>query len=586
MAGPSRSLLFLTLIAPSFTNAASIPVVSAPSGVEERMNALASGILSHDDLYYRQMSPAVTDAQYDRLFAELLQLERRHPQLIAADSPTQRVARDAENADLALPHERPMQSLTSSVTPEAVQALLVKNASMSKVTFLVQPKVDGLPVELIYLHGKLVSAATRGDGTKGADVTDVASRIAGIPRQLSGSYPERVAVRGEVYADRALLAKAALEKPYATPRHFAAGILKSTDPDEAAVSILRLFPFEVVGADETIGVASDYAALNTLANWGFPGVDELTGRAQTMDEVRREYLKYLAKREKLPFAADGIVVKVDDLNLRRKLGEGARAPFWAAAWKFPPETASTVVREIRWKTGRSGRRTPVAEIEPVMLAGVRVTHVSLHNADTAARLDAAAGDRVVIAMVGDIIPQVVQVEKAAHEALAAPIPVSAEMHPAACLTDSEGCREQFVARAVHFVSRQGLNIQGLGPKQVRKLVEAGLVRDLPSLVRLKQEEIVAVAGISEARAKRLTVALRRAERPDQFRVVAAVGIAGVGPAAVKRLAKSYRSLDSLLASGAEGDTAEGGSAAEKVRDFFGTPEGKELLRGLREVNLL
>jgi DNA ligase (NAD+) len=585
MAGPSRSLLFLALLAPSFTNA-SIPVASAAPGVEERMKSLRSDILYHDDLYYRQMSPAVADADYDRLLAELLQLEQRHPQLIAIDSPTRRVGSDASEANLRLPHERPMQSLTSSVTPDAVQALLVKSASISKATFLIQPKVDGLPVELLYLHGKLVSAATRGDGSKGAEVTEVASRIAGIPQQLSGSYPERVAVRGEVYADRALLARAALDKPYATPRHFAAGILKSTDPDEAAVSILRLFPFEVVGADETMGVTSDSAALNTLAGWGFPGVENLTVRVETLAEVRREYLKYLAKRETLPFAADGIVVKVDELDLRRSLGQGARAPLWAAAWKFPPETAVATVREITWKTGRSGRRTPVAEVEPVTLAGVRVRHVTLHNSDTAASLGVAAGDRVLIAMVGDVIPQVLQVEKAVNPAAAEGTPAPAPMNPAACFTDVEGCREQFVARAIHFVSRQGLNIPGLGPKQVRKLIEAGLVRDLPALMSLKSEDIVAVGAMSEARAKRLTDALRRVERPDPFRVVAAVGIAGVGPTAVKRMAKSYRSLDDLLASTAGGETAKGGSAAKQVRDFFGTPEGKELLRGLREVNLL
>jgi DNA ligase (NAD+) len=584
MPGTSRSLLLLALLAPSFVNAASTSCSSPAPDAEVRIHSLRGELLFHNDLYYRLSSPAIEDGEYDRLFAELLQLERCHPQVASSGSPTVMIPSDAPRWKLTLPHERPMQSLRSSVTAEAVQALLTKDVLAHGVMLLVQPKVDGLPIELVYLNGRLVSAATRGDGSKGADVTEVAARIPGIPQQLTGEYPERVVVRGEVYADRSLMAQAKGMKPYATPRHFAAAILKSRYPDDSAISALRLFPFEFVNAEIAAAVASDTAALRMLALWGFP-ISHLTGRAGTMEEVRREYLRYLSERDKLPFAADGIVVKVDDLALRRILGEGARAPFWAAAWKFPPQTASTTVRQIRWKTGRSGRRTPVAEVAPVTLGGVRVTHVSLQNPDAAARLGVTAGDRVIIAMVGDIIPQVLHVEKREGPAAGVEPPPTAvaAISPTACLSDTEGCREQFLARAVHFVSRKGLDVRGLGAGQLRKLVEAGLVHDLPSIIKLDPEELAAVPGIGESSARRLTDRLRRIGRPDAFRLLAAIGIPGVGPDATKQLARRFGSLEELLASP---ETAKDGRALRKVRSFFGTPEGKDLLKGFREVDLL
>lgn len=584
----SLSLLLLLISAIPFVEASSECPDIAPVSAKNRMAHLEKEIAYHNGLYYKSLRPEISDAEYDRLFAELVQLEHCFPGLASAGSPTGKVGNGSPPDSLTLRHERPMLSLTSSTGSEAVEALLHRAADKSnRPRLLVQPKVDGLPVELVYRSGRLVSAATRGDGRQGSDVTKRIQEIHGIPQLLSGRFPALVTVRGEIYADRALMRKArGSGKGYATPRHFAAATLKSRHPAHLALAALRMFPFELVDAEESSAVTSDLAALGVLSLWGFPVRLDLTTQVESMEEIRAAYREYLTRRGELPFAADGIVVKVDDLALRKSLGEGSRAPFWAAAWKFPPETAGTLVRSIRWKKGRTGRLTPVAVLEPVMLSGVMVSRVSLHNAETLQRLCIAAGDRVVIALVADIIPQVLEVRRERNRAAcaegesaeAAPLP------PDACLKDGPGCREQFLARAVHFASRGGLGITGLGPGRLRKLVESGLVGDLPSLFRLRREEVASVSGFTADSARRLTEALRHAGRPEASRLLASLGIPGVGPAAARRLAKQFVTLDALLLSKEE--LAGGGVALQNVRSFFETEQGKELLKGLREADLL
>jgi DNA ligase (NAD+) len=601
------SIILLTSANPFLCPASPCPEFSAAKA-KARLAHLVKEIKFHNDLYYKSARPVLTDQQYDQLFHELVELELCFPQFAAADSPTHKVPSDAGKEALSLRHQSPMLSLTSSIGPEAVQSLLSRAMRVgSRPKLLIQPKVDGLPVELVYQEGRLVSAATRGDGRLGADVTKRVKEITGIPHQLSGRFPPRVTVRGEVYADRRLMAVARESlKEYATPRHFAAATLKSQHPDPLAVTALRLFPFQLLDADLGCGVTSDQAALELLSLWGFPVRLDLTHAAQGMDEIGLAYRKTLAGRGESPFAADGIVVKIDDLLLRRQLGEGSRAPFWAAAWKFPPETTMTVVREIRWNSGRTGRRTPVAEVVPVHLGGVRISRVSLNNAETVRRLGLSPGDRVVIALVADIIPQIVEVNKADAAATStdatstdatstnatstnatstnATSTDAPKQEQGLCLSDTPGCRDKFLARAVHFTSKAGLDISGLGPKRLRLLIEARLVRDLPSLFRLKQHELAAVHGFGPESARRLAAELRRAERPEPFRLLAALGIPGVGPTTAKRLAKRLDSLEALLLLEADGTADE--PALQKVFGFFGSPEGQELLKGLREVNLL
>lgn len=575
--------LCLFLVSSSPARAATTACTAIPRGdALNRISQLEQELRFHNDRYYKSAAPVITDQEYDRLFAELQHLEFCFPDLASAASPTSSVASDSDSKQLTVEHQRPMLSLSSGTTADAVAALLQRAKSIDeRPALLLQPKVDGLPMELVYRSGRLISAATRGDGRRGADVTERARQIAAIPQQLTGAVPELVAVRGEVYADRNLMAKAETgSTSYATPRHFAAATLKAHQPSPSAVAALRFFPFELVHAEQ-VGVKTDQEALRLLSLWGFPVPLDQTEPVSSMEQVRDAYRRYLKARGQLPFAADGIVVKIDRLALREIMGEGARAPFWAAAWKFPPETATTVISRIVWKTGRTGRSTPVAEIVPVNLAGVKVTRVSLQNADLVQRLRLSAGDTVVIALVGDIIPRIVGVEGKVKVAPGAP-PLA--ITPAqACLTNLPGCREQFLARAVHFASKQGLNIPGLGPRRMRKLVEAGLVRDLPSILRLQPAQLAAVPGFGTAAAARIGAAIKRAGRPRTFPLLVSLGIEGVGPAAARKLAQSFHSLDALLQSAQSKHCTP---AEQKVRDFFDSAEGRELLRGLREAGVI
>ncbi|MHB8058812.1 MAG: NAD-dependent DNA ligase LigA [Desulfuromonadaceae bacterium] len=555
------------------------------------MFTLADEIRYHNHLYYEKAQPVISDAEYDKLFARLVSLEECFPAQAAADSPTRKVGGGVSGETRLVTHEQPMLSLSSATGPEAVAILLKRVASAGEVQLLVQPKVDGLPVELVYKAGRLVSASTRGDGRAGEDVTERIREIQGIPQQLSGNFPSKVVVRGEIYADLELLQTyrtgAATEK-YATPRHMAAGVLKSQKQDPAAVAVLRLFPFELVTAGS---VTTDLAALQLLSDWGFPVASVHTVTVRTFADIEDFYHDYLARRAQQPFAMDGIVVKVDDLRLRQRLGKGARAPFWAAAWKFPPDTATTLVREIVWTVGRSGRRTPVVELVPVHLGGVQVSRVSLHNEAELGRLDVAPGDQVVVELVGDVIPQILEVVgRAPRKAAAGATPVQVPVPPLdICLKDSADCREQFIAKAAYFTSKSGLGIAGLGRGRLQKLVEAGLVSDLPSLFLLNADAVAAVPGFGMESARRLTASIRAAGHPDSYRTVTALGIPGVGPKSVERLARQFASLDALLGAG-EGKltvlAASDSRAARTVRSFFHSPGGEELLIKFRKLGIL
>jgi DNA ligase (NAD+) len=373
-----------------------------------RIQKLSSEIKHHNVLYYEKNAPEISDAAYDRLFSELRILESCFPALAATNSPTRTVGMAVSGVKSKIRHETPMLSLASATGPKAVEKLLQRiSGKGSTAALLVQPKVDGLPVELVYQEGRLVSAATRGDGRFGQAVTERVRSIQGIPPQLTGSFPARVVVRGEVYVDLATSSSATPH--YATPRHQAAGTLLAGTPNPALVAALRFFPFELVQAQHCCGVLTDSAALRLLKSWGLPVRPELTTPAANLNGVRAVYQTILAERQKLPFSADGIVVKVDELALRQRLGAGSREPRWAAAWKFPPATAVTTVREIRWQTGRTGRRTPVALLEPVSIGGIRVSRASLHTKSEVKRLGITAGDQVVVALVGDVIPQIITV---------------------------------------------------------------------------------------------------------------------------------------------------------------------------------
>lgn len=574
------SILVLLVFIPAISYAC--PKISTIDA-KHQITTLANDIRYHNKLYYEKAQPAISDAEYDKLFEKLEDLEGCFPELVTADSPTRTVGSSADTGPRMVKHERLMLSLSSSTTPDAVHALLKRVSVVGDVLLLVQPKVDGLPVELVYESGRLVSASTRGNGSFGDDVTARVREISGIPLSLSGAYPGRVVVCGEIYADLPLMRdyeRNATVK-YATPRHMAAGVLKAQKPDPAAVAVLRLFPFELVNAGSAgNNLRSDLAVLKMLSEWGFPVNSKYSKQLRSFIEVEAVYRAYQGNRAQQPFAMDGIVVKVDDLALRQQLGEGRRVPLWAAAWKFQPDTARTTVQNIHWQVGRSGRRTPVAEVVPVTLSGVLVSRVSLHNIKELARLGIKIGDQVEIALVGDLIPQIVCVVEsvATNEIAEEPLVENDDL----CFRDNLGCRARFLSRAVYFTSKAGLDISGLGRKRLKTLIEAGLIYDLPSIMRLPSIENALALALGPKTALKVAGAIRSRLHPPPFRAVAALGIPGVGTVAVERMSTQFSSLDALLAADGHSDSF---GAAQSVRQFFSTPYGKVLFQEFCQLGI-
>lgn len=562
----------------------------SPDAATARVNGLTAEIRYHNHLYYQKNTPEISDAAYDRLLSELMLLEECFPQLATVDSPTKSVGEKViKGTGATVRHEKPMLSLSSSLGPQAVEALLRKTASGDETaTLLVQPKVDGLPVELVYVDGRLHSAATRGDGWYGEKVTEQVGAIEGIPPLLAGMYPARVVVRGEIYADvqaAAALADSQRGK-YATLRHLAAGTVLSDAPDPHTLAVLRFFPFELVNA-AGCNVSSDRQALALLAEWGFPITPDHVRQVEGSKDLQTQYSWFLANRDQLPFAMDGIVVKVDDLSLRQQLGEGSRSPFWAAAWKFPPATARALVREIRWQVGRTGRRTPIAVVVPVSLGGVRVRRVSLQNSSELIRLGVAPGDHVVIALVGDVIPRIVEVIKGDTSAAATGIASEETVTPDrdSCFRDSPGCRERFLARAAYFTSKSGLAMTGLGRGRLKTLIEAGLLDDLPTIYRLTVDQKILASVLGPKTALTVTAAINSRRHPPPFRLLAALGISGVGPVAADHLGRQFSTLPALLDADEQliNSLSKSSAAAHLVRTFFATQQGKELLHKFREL---
>jgi DNA ligase (NAD+) len=581
-------LLITTLPAGSFA-ASDCPLLDTPTATAQ-LETLSAEVLYHNRLYYQELRPVLSDAEYDRLYAKLVRLEACFPLLVSADSPTRRVGSAEIDPKLTIAHAQPMLSLTSSSGEEAVAALLqrVQKVAAGKVLYLVQPKFDGLPVELLYLQGKLVAAATRGDGLRGEDVTTQAQKIPAIPQKLRGDYPPRVLLHGEVYARKQRPESAPLSataEPYATLRHQAVATLRNHDATPEALAALAFFPFTHFSASDT--VLSDRESLRALKAWGFPDPLPQTWRATSLAEIRDLFATALAERSSWLFAADGIVVKVDDLALRRTLGDGSRAPNWAAAWKFPAATALTTVTEIVWQTGRTGRKTPVATLAPITLAGIQVEHVTLHNAAELERLDLIAGDEVQVALSGDVIPQIVAVtRRIPRPAVLAGVAVVAAQ-PDDCYRAAPHCSAQFLSRAVYFASPTGLNIAGLGRGRLQSLIASGLVTDLPSLLTLQEEKIVLVDGLGAATATKIATALQNAQHPQPWRLLAALGIESVGPKALARLQKHYATLGAVtIAAAPELASVIGDRPGAALSRFLASPAARPQLTAFYRLGLL
>jgi DNA ligase (NAD+) len=526
---------------------------------------LAEDIRAHNEAYYQDDAPTVSDADYDALFQRLIALEEAFPDLRTDDSPTQRVGAAPAQGFAKVRHAVPMLSLGNAFDEDDVAEFVARIrrflniAEGEPVELVAEPKIDGLSVSLRYEGGNFVRGATRGDGSEGEDITANLRTIGDIPEALSGDAPDVAEVRGEVYLPKSAFRKlnedqeAAGEKVFANPRNAAAGSLRQLDSSITAKRPLRMFAYS--WGELSADVAdSQWAFLDRVRGWGFQtnplsrvcgGVEDLLAFHADVGEARAE----------LDYDIDGVVYKVNRLDLQRRLGFVSRAPRWAIAHKFPAEQATTILRGIDIQVGRTGSLTPVARLEPVTVGGVVVSNATLHNEDEIARKDVRIGDTVVVQRAGDVIPQVVR-------AVAEKRPKDAEPYvfPNACpicgsdavrgpdeavrrCTGGLTCEAQVVERLKHFVSRDAFDIEGFGAKHIAAFHEDGLVASPGDIFRLEEEAIAAREGWGEQSAANLIAAIADRRRVPLDRLIYALGIRQIGQATARLLARNYASYD-------------------------------------------
>ena len=479
----------------------------------ERLLELRRQLNEHSYRYYALDQPIISDGEYDRLFQELLDLEARHPELISEDSPSRRVGAPPLDGFTQVSHRLPMLSLENAFSDADILAFeerLLRFLNQSeRPAYVIEPKLDGLAVELVYRDGLLIQGSTRGDGQVGEEITAQLRTIRSIPLRLHRRVAGLFEVRGEVFMENAGLSRlneqqlAAGRPVFANPRNAAAGSLRQLDPAVTASRPLKFFAYGVSVPAET-GCTGQYQLLNYLTSLGLP-VCQLTRFCPSLAEVIAAYAELAALRHDLPYEIDGMVVKVDSLLLQERLGNKARAPRWALARKFPAKQETTRLLAVDFQVGRTGAITPVAILEPVSVGGVMVSRATLHNQDELARKDLRIGDTVLIQRAGDVIPEIVMA--ITENRNGSEMPIAMPTHCPVCgqpLTRPEGeavtrchnlhCPAQRLQGLIHFASKAGLDIEGLGRKNIEQLMEAGLVNDIPDIFTLEQSALEGLEG--------------------------------------------------------------------------------------------
>ncbi len=587
--------------------------------VAQRIAELRALIRRYDYHYYVLDDPIVSDAEYDALMAELRALEAAHPELITPDSPTQRVSGTAASQFAKVQHPQPMLSLGNAFTTtdllawrDRVLRLLGNDAA---IAYVVEPKIDGLAIALTYRDGRFVQGATRGDGEVGEDVTANLRTIGSIPLtlhpldgirdpDLPADLPSLIEVRGEVYmrtADFEALndrLAAAGERIFANPRNAAAGSLRQKDPAITAARPLRFFAYGV-GPVEGVTLTSQWQTLRYLRTLGFP-VNQDARRFTDFAEVLAYCEEWMARRDSLPYEADGMVIKIDDFAQQNELGVVGRDPRWAIALKFPAREAITRLLDITVNVGRTGVVTPNAELEPVQIGGVTVRNASLHNADYIAQRDIRIGDYVIVKRAGDVIPYVVGPVVARRDGSerlwqfpthcpACGSPLEREPGEAAWRCNNFSiCPAQLVRRVEHFVSRGALDIVGMGEKQAELFVQLGLVRDVADLFYLKAEQLEGLEGFGSKRIANLLAAIDAARHRPLDRLIVGLGIRYVGTVAAQALVNALGSLSAIM--NARQEELEqipgiGPVVAASIVDFFARPENRALIEKLRAAGV-
>jgi DNA ligase (NAD+) len=574
-----------------------------PSAIEQRIKKLRAEIEHHNHLYFVEAKPEISDHEYDRLMRELVDLETANPDLITPDSPSQRVGGQPIEGFRTVEHAVPMMSIDNTYDESEVRAFDTRVRKLlgdnEQIQYVLEPKVDGVAATLRYENGLLVLAATRGDGRRGDDITSNAKTIHSIPLRLTQKdFPKILEVRGEIFMPSAVFQKlnkereAAGEEVFKNPRNLTTGALKQLDPKITASRKLR-FVSHGLGEVQSLSVQSYWETLKLLKTWNLP-IGEHLILAKTIQQVIEGIEKFAEIRGKLTYQTDGMVIKVDSLSQRDRLGFTSKAPRWVIAFKYAAEQTQTILKHVDWQVGKNGTLTPVARLEPVFLAGTTVSNATLHNLDQIRKLDLHLGDTIVLEKAGEVIPYVRQAVKEKRPKNAKVIepptrcpscntPVEKDPDGPYIRCPNPACPAQLRERLQWFCARNQMDIENIGEALVDQLVETGLVKTFADLYRLKVDDLLKLERMGEKSAQNVIDAIAASRTRGLDRLLAALGIRHVGNRVATVLAQNFTSLKSLQEATADQLSSVheiGEVIAQSVHDFFTSPAGRKTIESL------
>lgn len=571
------------------------------TNTEQKINELRQELRQHNYNYYVLDHPTISDFDFDKKLKELLELEAKHPEFFDANSPTQRVGGAVTKNFETIAHEHRMYSLDNSYSKEDLQdwETRIKKLVDGNIQYTCELKYDGASISITYEDGKLIKAVTRGDGFQGDNVTANIKTIKSVPLQLKGDYPPKFDIRGEIVLPFDGFNKMNEERieigeePYRNPRNTASGSLKLQDSAEVAKRPLECLLYNLTGSN--LRVTTHFESLEKASQWGFK-VPNVARLVNSIDEVFHFIDYWNVERHNLPYETDGVVIKVNNLQQQEELGYTAKAPRWAMAYKFKAEQVSTRLNTITYQVGRTGAITPVANLEPVELAGTTVKRASLHNADQIKKLDIRVGDEVYVEKGGEIIPKILGVDFSKRPVNSGPTEyithcpecgtklVRQEGEAQHYCPNYNGCNPQIIGRIQHFISRKAMDIDGLGGETVALLVNEGLINNYSDLYELTKEQVIPLERMAEKSAENLIEGIKQSKSIPFERVLFALGIRYVGETVAKKLAKHYKSIDAIAQASKEqlvNVDEIGVKIAESVLAFFSSEENILIINRLK-----